>query len=64
MEFGIEGRDRRFKRGQLIELPDTIDDSDGVTWTVEWVEVTTLDDQALGNRVFTLGMWWRQQTAK
>lgn len=54
-EFGIEGRERRFKEGQVIDLPATLDDASGVRWCVEWVEVSTLDDRAIGERAFIPG---------
>jgi len=55
-EFGIEGRERRFKEGQVIDLPATLDDASGVRRRVEWIEVSTFDDRAIGERVFIPGL--------
>lgn len=54
-DFGIEARERRFKRGQVIDLPATIE-TNGAIYEVDWVEVSTLDDRAIGDRVFMVGL--------
>lgn len=55
-EFEFEGRERRFRAGQVIDLPDVLRATDGTLWHPDWLEVSTLDDRAIGERVFIPGL--------